>query len=581
MGAALRAGSAPLMKECSSCSVGWIVAGSLKAMSILMPPSYSRVCPARTLVPGDSSFTGRQGRFSYRRARPEKKLSSMSRKGGQRQPTWYMRARTPKKPPPPESLVLTTLRRARGLTGQDLATDSGISEKMISRYEAGPRPPSRERLEALAAAMDYGPVAIDRLLLALKGITGGPDAPCSPVDPTPGELRKVRETAARVGLAVADVTELLLVKQLRARRTRKDRSEAERLWERLQREPPAKRRLLVEKAREFQTWALAERLCHASGEAASDRADRALELAGLACRVAELAPGEERWRSRIQGYALAYLANARRVAGDLPGAEETLDRAWKLWKAGAIADPGLLEEWRLLALEASLHRDRRRFREALDRLDKAQAAAPPEAIGRILVKKAATLDQMGEAERTIEVLREAAPHVDGQREPRLLFGLRFILAANLCQLGRNEEAEMLLPEVRALAMALRKELDLVRVVWLDGKVAAGLGHQAEAAVKFEQVRREFTAREIAWDSALVTLDLAALYLKDGRTREVRALAEEMVWIFRSQGVHREALAALQLFFNAAWQETATEEMARKIGQYLHRVQKDPELRFEE
>jgi tetratricopeptide (TPR) repeat protein len=197
-----------------------------------------------------------------------------------------------------------------------------------------------------------------------------------------------------------------------------------------------------------------------------------------------------------------------------------------------------------------------------------------------MVNKAFTLEQMGEAERAVEVLREAAPLVDGRRERRLLFGLRFNLAANLCHLGRYAEAETLLPEVRALAVELRKELDLVRVVWLEAKLAAGLGRQAEASAAFEQVRREFTAREMAYDTALVTLELAELYLKDGRAREVRALAEEMMWVFRSQGIHREALAALQVFFEAVRNEAATAEMARRVGLYLHLAQHDPELRFE-
>jgi tetratricopeptide (TPR) repeat protein len=264
----------------------------------------------------------------------------------------------------------------------------------------------------------------------------------------------------------------------------------------------------------------------------------------------------------------------------LTGAEESFAHAWRLWKAGADAAPGLLAEWRLPDREASLHRDRRRFRQALDRLDQARAAAPPEVAGRILVNKASTLDQMGEAEHAIKVLSEAAPLVDGKRHPRLLFGLRFILTANLCHLGRYAEAEKLLPEVRALAVGLRNELDLVRVVWLEGKLAAGLGRHADASASFEQVRREFSAREMAYDGALITLEMAELYLGEGRTREVRALTEEMMWIFRSQGIHREALAALQLFFEAVRKEVATAEMASKVGQYLHRAQHDPELRFE-
>lgn len=489
-----------------------------------------------------------------------------------------MTRRKPKEQPPPaESLVLSTLRKARGWTGQELAQASGTSTQVISLYETGDRPPSRERLEALAAAMGYRAEDVDFLLLALKSAGAGEAAPRAPVDPTPEELRGIRRTATRVGVAAVDLTEQALVKLIRARRLRKARQDAARLWERLRSETPAKRRLLVEKAREFQTWGLAERLCHESEDAASDRADRALELAGLAQRVAELAPGEEAWRSRLQGYALAFLANAQRVANDLPRAEATFAHAWKLWEAGA--DFGVLAAWRLLDLEASLHRGRRQFPEALTRLDQARAVAPSEAAGRILLKRAATLDQMGEAEQAIETLQEATPLVEGKCQPRLLFGLRFNLAAGLCRLARYAEAEPLLVEVRDLAVEMRKELDLVRVVWLEGKINSGLGRTHEAIVSFEQVRREFSTREMAYDAALATLELAELYLLDGRTQEVRGLASEMAWIFRCQRVHREAIAALTLFCEAARNEAATAEMARKVGQYLVRAQSNPDLRF--
>jgi len=47
--------------------------------------------------------------------------------------------------------------------------------------------------------------------------------------------------------------------------------------------------------------------------------------------------------------------------------------------------------------------------------------------------------------------------------------------------------------------------------------------------------------------------------------EVRETAAEMLWIFKAQGVHREALAALRLFCEAAKQETATVALARQVG----------------
>ena len=467
-------------------------------------------------------------------------------------------------------LLVRLLRGLRDWEQVELAAAAGMEESSICHYETGKTVPPRKTLERLVAAVGLPMPYVDGCLLpALKtalrltGQLAEPDlADLENVWAGLGDVLK--ETARSTVAAFLSTLEEREALEQPGTPAAEDRRQAQICWSRLEICTPEERRYLVETCREFQTWAFAERLCHASEDAASDRPDRALELAGLACRVADLSPVSKALRLRLQGYALAYLANARRVANDLPGAEETLGRAWKLWEAGAQADTGLLEKWRLLDLEASLHRGRRRFREALDKLDQARASAPPDAIGRILMKKAYTLDQMGQAELAVEVLREAAPLVDSKREPRLRCVVKFNLAANLCHLGRYAEAESLLPEIQELAAGLRKELDLVRVAWLHGRIGAGLGRTREAATAFEQVRREFTARTMAYDVALVTLELAELYLAEGRTREVRALAEEMMWVFRSQGIQREALVALKLFFDAALSEAATVEMARRV-----------------
>jgi len=113
---------------------------------------------------------------------------------------------------------------------------------------------------------------------------------------------------------------------------------------------------------------------------------------------------------------------------------------------------------------------------------------------------------------------------------------------------------------------------------LESVVAFGRKTQAQAA--FEQVLRRWKAEELAYECALVSLDLALIYLNAGRTAEVRDLAAEMLWIFRAQGVHREALAALKLFCDAARREAATVDLARRVSRYLERAQHDPELPFE-
>ena len=78
----------------------------------------------------------------------------------------------------------------------------------------------------------------------------------------------------------------------------------------------------------------------------------------------------------------------------------------------------------------------------------------------------------------------------------------------------------------------------------------------------------------------MTLELAVVHLQQKRTREVKALARQMAPIFKAQGVHQGALAALKLFCEAVETEAVTVEMARQFVEYLYRAQHQPELRFE-
>jgi hypothetical protein len=161
----------------------------------------------------------------------------------------------------------------------------------------------------------------------------------------------------------------------------------------------------------------------------------------------------------------------------------------------------------------------------------------------------------------------------------MLWLQRFNLAVNLCHLERHAEAQPLVVEARELAIALRNEIDLLRVLWLEARVAAGLDRREEAIVAFRQVRQDFAAREMPYDAALATLDLAVLLLERNESSEVWVLAGEMVAIFESLEVHREALAAARVFWRAVEQETATAELGRRLVRFLERARDEPALRF--
>jgi tetratricopeptide (TPR) repeat protein len=428
-----------------------------------------------------------------------------------------------------EGLVLNQLRRRAGWTLKELAAAAGISWQELSSLEVGRRKLTRERLIELVAHLGYDVAEVDKALSQNAWLYADAESPppTTPVDPTPAERRLIAQAVAQLGPSMLGLVEQTYVGQLRTARAKRARQEAVGVVRELLCLADEDRWFQVEQEPRFQTWAVAERLAHASADAASDRADRALELARLACRVAELAPGDELWRARLRGYCLTRRANALRVHNDMKQAEADFTEALRLWAEGEAADPGVLAAWRVLDLEVSLRRDQRRFQEALARADEALRAAPPEMAGRILVKKSVVFEHMGEPARAIELLHQAAPLVDGRRDPRLVYVLRFNWSANLCLLNSFAEAEALLPEVQRLAQQSQRELDIIRVKWLSARIAAGQGRDAEARAGFEQARAELAGRAMAYDCALVTLELATLDLEQGRTARVRRLATEM------------------------------------------------------
>ena len=143
----------------------------------------------------------------------------------------------------------------------------------------------------------------------------------------------------------------------------------------------------------------------------------------------------------------------------------------------------------------------------------------------------------------------------------------------------SAEATHLLERVRELVLDRGDENEVIRVLWLEGRIAAGLGRPIEARTLLAQARREFTARKMGYDVALALLEEAVLFLDEGRPAEVRELARHLAGVFQSNGVHREALAALRLFQEAAERETATAEMVRRLLRYLYRARYDQGLRF--
>lgn len=363
----------------------------------------------------------------------------------------------------------------------------------------------------------------------------------------------------------------------------RDRARAPKLFTELMRHPVSRQRALIQRTWRFKNYVFGEYLLEQSYQSVFDEPSRAEDLAELALSVAKQLEGSHYGPALIndlKARAWAYVANARRVANDFAGAAEAMTEA-KKWLGQGTDD--ILLKARLLALEGTLRREQRRFDEAHQRFDEAleiyREAGESHWENRTLVSVAHAYHDAGEPDKSIQLLKKVIPALDAEREPRLLFVAKQNLLTNLVEGEQYEEAKKLLPETQRLAQEVGSQLDAVRVRWAAGKVARGLGRLDEAEKTFNAVRDEFVERSLSYDAALSCLDLAALYAEQGRTGEMKKLAEEMLPIFNSRGVHREATAALLVFHQAARAESATVKLVREISSYLQEARKNPELQF--
>jgi tetratricopeptide (TPR) repeat protein len=349
--------------------------------------------------------------------------------------------------------------------------------------------------------------------------------------------------------------------------------EAPELLRRLEELPLAERYLRVEEDESLHTWGLCQLLLQRSREAISEDPGLALSRAELALSVSRhlgdaYDPG---WVLDLRARAYAALGNALRVLSELCAAEGAFREA-----ESCLSRSGTGNGWakaEVLDLKSSLRQDQRRFEESEELLDAALAlyreADDSHGVGKIHLKRAKLYREMGDLERSIEVLRKSRDEIDAGQEPRLFAYARYNLLCALTLAGRHQEAWSLLPEVQDLFRDARP-LDRVRLRWAEGDIAAGLDRWEEAEAAYREVQGEFDRHRMHYNAALVALDLALLLARQGRTEELKRLSAELVSAFESQAIHREATAAFLLFQRACDEERATVEMISRLAALLRK-----------
>ncbi len=350
------------------------------------------------------------------------------------------------------------------------------------------------------------------------------------------------------------------------------------------RHPPARQWTLLRNSSRYDSWSFCELVLDAGVEVIFDDPHRALDLCRMGVAISErlaAASYGERLVEDMQARAWGRTANALRATSDLAGAEQALAVAAKHLKKGS-GEP--LEEAEHLYYTASLLRAQRRLDEALRTIHRSRRIyrmiGDRHLEGRAIMCESTIQDLRGNVEQSIALCRQAMAQIDATRNRRLAFAVQHNLVWQLMVTGRSEEALRELEAIRPTYFELGDQMLLLRLRWMEARLAKDLRRPEESERAFREAHDGFVAARIPYEAASVALDLAVLLAEQGRRQELKLLAAELIAVFRSLGVAREAFAALSIFERFAQEDAVTLSLLARLSQYFAQVRHQPDLRFD-
>ncbi|HWM90428.1 MAG TPA: hypothetical protein VN493_06640 [Thermoanaerobaculia bacterium] len=328
----------------------------------------------------------------------------------------------------------------------------------------------------------------------------------------------------------------------------------------------------------FWTWGLCEVLLEKSWNLRHDNPGEMLRLADLAREGADQLDPDEHGREAtfdLRARAWGEYANACRVADDLVQAERAIGEALELRKKGSGSE---LIRARLAELTAGILCHQRRFPAAFQALDLACSIhrhnGDLQSAARVLVKRGIYTGRSGDPEQGLQILAQALQQIGEEGDPKLRFLVLHNILLFRVERGEFRSANLQLFEMRPLYASHAGSVDLVKLRGIEGKIAAGLGELDRAERAFQYVREEFEKRGQVYHAATIGLELAMIWLQQGRTDEIKALVTNILEVFRSRYVARESIAALLMLRDALERDRATLELITLVAGVIEQHQSE-------
>jgi tetratricopeptide (TPR) repeat protein len=327
----------------------------------------------------------------------------------------------------------------------------------------------------------------------------------------------------------------------------------------------------IERARDphFVTPELIRLLIEHSHDLRYKDAGKMLHYSQVARVAAESCPpgkaGDSLRLADLRARAWGQYGNSLRVCDRPREAEEAFASSRNLLQQGT-KDP-MLRAW-LLERTSALLIFQEDYQGAVDGLDEAgqiyRELGESHLQAGAMVQMAIALIYLGQAERAISALNHAISLIDYREEPHLLLAACHNLIRCYIDIDRPDQALALYSEARPLYEELDDPLILLRATWQEGQLLRDLGHLHAAETALLRCRKGFQEKSHALEAAQVSLDLAAVYVRLGKTDDVRRTVLTTVPIFHALRVKLDTLAALLQLQQVADQEQHALELIRNL-----------------
>lgn len=274
--------------------------------------------------------------------------------------------------------------------------------------------------------------------------------------------------------------------------------------------------------------------------------------------------------------ALAELANAYRTADQPARGEAVMREALRYLERGS-GDLHLAA--RVSELAASLACDQRHFREAHELIDGAlliyRRFGDDHMAGRALITKSYYLSCEGDAAEALFFVTEGFLLLDLKRDLELGASALQNTILYAVDAGHLKAAQQLLWHSQINGLLPDEEVNRIKLRATAGEIFAGLGQLDRAETAFRTAKEEFEDLGLIYVAGITGIDLAAVWMRQGRVEEVKELAERLADDFLKLNVKREALAAVLVLREACRKGRVTLEAIRRIAGYLRDLDRRP------